>query len=139
MNKKLFFAAALALVLTACQSIDSGGGRPRPAAKQHTIAVTVYDKSGTPTIEVDVEELKVRGTDHTIFWEIDNQDSQNYSFFDDTAITFPKGEGQFRCRKVNDTKFRCMDLGTVKDRFKYIIKLSGSPTVSPLDPFIVNN
>ena len=139
MKKNLLFAAVLALGVTACQSLHPGGGA-RIAAKQHTIVVTVYDMGGTPTIEVDVDELKVRGTDHTIFWEIDNAAMQNYSFANDAAIKFLDGKGQFDdCGKVNDTKFKCKDKGTVKERFKYTITLSGSPSVRPLDPFIVNN
>jgi hypothetical protein len=141
MNRTLPYAAtlALALVLAACQAVDTRHGMER--ANDHTIVVAVFnDAGGHPRIEVDVRELMIRGRDHNIFWVIDNGAGQNYTF-PENGISFKTQEGrqQFRCRRLNDRKFKCEDPNTVRGRFEYGVTLDGSPRVDLLDPFIINN
>ena len=139
MNRTLPCAAALALALAACQAVDHRDGIER--ANDHTIVVAVFnDAGGHPKIEVDVRELMIRGRDHNIFWIIDNGAGQNYKF-PDNGIHFKSelGRQQFRCRKLNDKRFKCETPNTVQGRFEYGVTLDGSPRVDTLDPFIINN
>ena len=137
MNRTLFFAAALALALPACKSLDVH--EPRILANQHFIKVSVYsDARGTPQIEVDVPELHVRGPDHVIFWVIDDN-SQSYSFPNNGILFDQAGQQQLDCERLNAKRFKCKDKNTAKGKFKYVVSLDGSPSVKPLDPFIINN
>lgn len=136
-NKGLFVAAALTFGLLGCKSIGEHG-RAVPTHRDHSVAV--YVNAETRMIEVSVQELRVRGQNQVIFWNLRNQGEQRYSFPED-GIFFKSaaGRAEFQCHRQHDTRFMCLDKGESKGRFEYGVKLNGSPPVPVLDPFVVNN
>ena len=134
MNKKLVAAAMLTLASAGCMTLGEQG--EAIAASDHFVVVTV----GGGTIGVDKPEIEVRGRDQVIFWNLRNGPGQNYSFpTDGIHFKSPEGKAEFRCMRQNPTRFRCLDRGVTKGRFEYGVKLTGSPAVPELDPFVVNN
>ena len=116
-NKGLFVAAALMFGLIGCKSVGEHG---MAKITHHDHAIAVYVNADARVIEVSVHELRVKGTDQVIFWNLRNQGGQRYAFPED-GIFFKTeaGRAQFRCNKQNDTRFMCLDKGDVKGRFEY--------------------
>jgi hypothetical protein len=141
---QLIACALLALTLGACADMRSDGRGMRADGcsehNTHCIQVTVSkDAAGQLTIRAEPERLRVRGPSHVIFWRIDNASGQNYTFAGN-GIAFKTGAGreQFSCVRTQATVFRCLDPNTVRGEFAYGITLDGSPSVRPLDPWVVN-
>jgi len=101
------------------------------------------EANGDLKLYVDAQELRVKGTNHVIFWRLDNAAGQNYKFpSNGIAFKTPEGKLQFiNCAPVGgstNTTFRCTDKNTVQDKFAYAITVSGAPAVPVLDPWIIN-
>jgi hypothetical protein len=102
----------------------------------HCIRVSV---DGTNMLQVDVPKLVKNGRNHTILWYIDNEDTQNYQF-PEGGIAFKTADGKdvFNC-DLRRGAYRCVDRNWKKGEFEYAVKVTGSPTVPPLDPWVFNN
>jgi len=109
---------------------------------QHCIAVTVgKDAAGALQIEVDVQELTVKGANHVIFWRLNNAGAQKYSFaVDGIAFKSADGRGEFKCAPQGNggILFKCIDPNRLQGKFEYAISLKGLPPVPVLDPWVVN-
>jgi hypothetical protein len=109
---------------------------------EHCIAVKIgNDVSGALKISVDVSELRVTGTNHVIFWRIDNTAAQKYRFpANGIAFKSATGKQEFQCGTLGDSGlvFQCTDPNQTKGRFEYAVTVSGSPAVPVLDPWVIN-
>jgi hypothetical protein len=145
MNKSVFAATAVALVLSLIGLFYVVAIAPKSCGSDHCVKVWIQTDNGVPTIHVDVRELYVHGRDQVIFWNLDNTDAQSYKF-PDNGIAFMAGDSgttQFDCRKQNDTKFKCKDSGDRLGQYKYTVTVAGTPQPgplppNPLDPWIYN-
>jgi hypothetical protein len=108
---------------------------PCTQPRNHCIKVTV--EAGV--ISVDVTALSKKGQGHKIFWHIDNEATQDYKF-PEGGIAFKTTDGKdvFNCDLRGDYVYRCMDRNWKTGKYEYAVKVTGSPTVPPLDPWIVN-
>jgi len=148
MNKRLGWAMVIGtFAVTGCVSAPEGPGYEPPTfeakvrANNHWIVVTVEQGR----IVVDVPRLHVAGANHVIFWNIDNDTGQGYTFPAD-GIRFTSqnaGDQIWSCDRVIPTRFRCKGGkspgGGAMLEFKYVVSVAGTPAVAPLDPFVVNN
>jgi len=75
-----------------------------------------------------------------IVWEIVNQTGQTYAFDRAKGIAFAADpNGNFDCHvEASGGRFSCKNAGR-RGEYKYTVNLVGSPTVGPLDPWVVNN
>ena len=75
-----------------------------------------------------------------IVWELQNQPTQSYTFDRTNGIVFPSdSRTNFRCHvEADGRRFSCTNRGD-PGQYKYTINLTGSPSVGPLDPWVVNN
>ena len=74
-----------------------------------------------------------------IVWELQNKPNQSYAFDRTNGIVFPSAPSVFDCHvEANGLRFTCKNRGD-KGEYKYTVNLSGLPTVTPLDPWVVNN
>ncbi len=109
---------------------------------QHCVAVTVgKDAAGALQVEVDVQELTVKGANHVIFWRLNNTGTQKYAFAaDGIAFKSVEGKGEFKCSPQGNggILFKCTDPNRIQGKFEYAISLKGSPPVPVLDPWVVN-
>jgi hypothetical protein len=130
---------ALAAPLLACSS--TGELAPRaiaPAANQHFIGVSVQPNPGR--IVVTVPTLTVHGQNHVIFWDLYNASGQSYRFTaDGIAFKTEAGRDQFTCRRLQDTRFQCLDKGTVRGSYEYGVNVEDASGRLSLDPLVVNN
>ncbi len=102
----------------------------------HCISVWVQTDAGVPTIHVSALDLHKHGKKHVIFWDIDNTDTPRYTF-PDNGITFiesDRGTQEFRCDRVSATKFRCKDPEGNLGKYKYTVRVEGTPRPGPLPP-----
>jgi hypothetical protein len=94
-------------------------------------------------IKVDNPKLYKHGPGHRVRWIIDNAPGQAYKFPSPPppdGIAFGStGSSVFRCTRIDDINFRCVDPDGPVGEYKYTISLSGSPAVTPLDPWVVND
>jgi len=71
-----------------------------------------------------------------IDWEIQ---TVGYTFDRNNGIVFPSALAVFQCHaEANGRRFSCANRGD-RGEYKYTINLVGSPSVGPLDPWVVNN
>jgi hypothetical protein len=75
-----------------------------------------------------------------IVWEIVNQTGQTYAFDRSKGIAFSADPNRtFDCHvEAGGGRFSCTNRGD-RGEYKYTVNLVGSPTVGPLDPWVVNN
>jgi hypothetical protein len=135
-------SAALALPFLLAAS-DAAAQSPGLCTQpnEHCVVVRIAaDAGGAPKASVDVSELSISGTNHVIFWRIENAGAQAYRFPDDGIAFTPEGKQEFTCAAQGNSGlvFRCVDAGRTKGRFKYAVKANGSPAVPVLDPWIIN-
>jgi len=140
MNKRFFVFAATVIVLTGCASQHIQGAGPCDNPQNICIEVFVTKNSNNQwVITVDRERVKVRGQSRSIFWQMVNGPSQNYSFpTDGIFFKTDAGKQEFRCERQQATLFHCVDRGTPKSEYEYGIKLDGSPSVPIRDPWVIN-
>jgi hypothetical protein len=75
-----------------------------------------------------------------IVWEIVNQTGQTYAFDRNNGIAFSADPNRnFDCHvEASGGRFSCKNRGD-RGEYKYTVNLVGSPTVAPLDPWVVND
>lgn len=139
-------AAPLALVLVAgihgCAAPPGGGPQPRDlvchSAQQCRVQVEVSCGAGGCRAAVDHPRVFAQGND--VVWIVENKAGQSYAFPADDGIFFKTDAGRnaFRCRREGGgDRYACMNRKT-KGTFEYGVRLSGSPAVPTLDPWVVN-
>lgn len=141
---RAWLAIAMAVALAGCASAPSGGGTESSdltcnSAQQCRVEVTVACAQGACSLAVNHPRVFARGND--VVWEIANAAGQGYAFADDSGIAFKREDGRsaFRCqREANGNRIACANRGT-KGEFEYAVRVSGSPGVPPLDPWVVNH
>ena len=71
-----------------------------------------------------------------IDWEIE---TAGYTFAGANGIVFSTAPAVFQCHvEANGRRFSCGNRGD-RGEHKYTVNLVGSPSVGPLDPWVVNN
>jgi hypothetical protein len=156
---KYLLAAVSAIALTGCGSLPMWMGAPPPSisgpnlcaiAKEHCVKVTI--QAGTIVVDLPTVEVTGRGGPHWIVWYVETPGYKFANQAGDRPIMFKTDtNGQFdpedykRCygfnnaQWSNDRVFACIDMNSQSGTFRYGIKVTGTPTVDPLDPIIVNN
>jgi hypothetical protein len=144
MRNFLFVRVFGAFALIAGASVPPALAQPGVCTQpnEHCIAVKIgNDASGALKISVDISELRVTGTNHVIFWRINNTSAQKYRF-PDNGIAFKSAAGkqEFQCAALDSSGivFKCTDPNKTKGKFEYAITVSGSPTGPTLDPWVIN-
>ena len=138
----LVVAIASAATLTGCAAppfSPGGSDLTCSSAQQCRVEVAVTCAQGVCRLVVDHPHVFARGND--VVWTIINQSGQSYRFADDAGIAFKtvEGRGVFRCHvEANGARIACMNRGT-PGMFEYAVRVSGSPAVPPLDPWVVNH
>ena len=91
--------------------------------------------TGSCNIVVDHDRVLSR-PNGKIDWEIQ---SSGYTFDGTRGIVFPTALAVFQCHvEANGRRFSCANRGD-RGEYKYTVNLAGSPSVGPLDPWVVNN
>ena len=140
--RTLAIALTAALALAGCAAppfSPDAGDLTCNSAQQCRVEVAVTCAQGACRLVVDHPHVFARGND--VVWNIANQAGQSYRFSDDNGIAFKTAEGRgvFRCHvEANGTRIACMNRGT-PGTFEYAVRVSGSPAVPPLDPWVVNH
>lgn len=146
MHKSLVLAAVATMALAAGSSTGPAGAQSGAGLcsqpNHHCIMVTIdKDPTGAYGINVDVRELTVRGSNHVIFWRINNVGAQKYRF-PANGIEFKTAAGkrEFGCAPQGSggIVIRCTDPNQAKGRFEYAVRVSGVPAVPVLDPWVIN-
>ena len=140
----LLAMAALALAGCAARGGPETGGHKQDdltchSAQQCRVEVSVACTGGACKIDVQYNVVGANGFD--VVWEIVNKPGQSYTFADDAGIAFKTDAGRdaFRChREANGARIACMNRRTPGE-FEYAVRVSGSPSVPPLDPWVVNH
>jgi hypothetical protein len=110
--------------------------------KHHCIRVSI--DADTAQVHVDVPTLRKKGKNHEIWWYIDNDSGQNYSF-PDAGVVFETSEGKstFSCDRKSDLLFHCQDPTGKKapdaKGYKYDVTVTGAPAATKEDPYIYND
>jgi hypothetical protein len=138
-------AVALLFAMTGCGTLVTAQTAPPVnatchSAQQCTVPVVVTCSATCAiTSPVDTDNIDANGFD--VVWEIVSNSGQSYTFKNPGGIFFKDSEGQqlFTCGpEMNGKKFRCHSTTKNAKPYKYGIELVGTPTVSKLDPWIVN-
>jgi hypothetical protein len=132
-------AAALAVSGCAGPPFSPDSDLTCNSAQQCRVEVAVACMQGACTLSVDHPRVFARG--HAIVWSIVNKPGQSYKFADDGDIAFKTQAGRdvFRCHvEANGARIACTNGGTA-GTFEYGVRVSGSPPVPPLDPWVVNH
>jgi len=145
MKRKTIVAATLAAAVLA-GGVYAGSAQAQTGLcsrpNEHCISVTVTSAAGgAPQIRVDVPELYIHGPNHVIFWRLNNAGGQKYRFpAGGIAFKTEGGRAEFRCaaQGSSGTIYRCTDPNRTQGKFEYAIKVSGSPAVPVLDPWVIN-
>jgi hypothetical protein len=133
MKKTLLVAVAAALGLTACASHHSHGMKSDPASPRVSIL-------GGKQIVVDQEPLFfAKGIQNVrINWQL--PPDSKYTFPKDGIVVNDARDEITDCRpEKNGLAFSCLNRHSKPGKFKYTIKVDGSPAVPPLDPIIIND
>jgi hypothetical protein len=120
------------------------GGRPGPCpGNPHCIAISV-----SAGVIAQIPDHQVHDAGAVIYWYIA---TAGYSFPDkgiDFYPTPPKPApnqappGEFKnCGPMpqDNTTYKCIDAYHTMGKFGYTVTLNGSPAVTPLDPYVINN
>ncbi len=147
MNKTLPLAAAAALVLNACATLDNeklaaGTALDDFCATSQVIHCIDVKVSGGSI--VSIADLNVSGPNHFVLWKISPL-TLAYTF-DANGIAFKPGNvlpsDEFRCRIAGGGRlFFCVNRNTTARTYTYKVTLNpvGGGTPLVLDPRIVNN
>ncbi len=133
MKKTLLVAILSGLGLTACVSHHSHAVKVDPLI---TNVTTVDGKQ----IVVDQEPIYfARGIQNVrVTWKLP-VDSK-YKFPKDGVVIKDAGEEIVDCRPAQDgLSFSCLNRHTKPGKFKYTVRLEGTPAIAPLDPVVVND
>jgi hypothetical protein len=133
MKKSVLVAAASALVLTACACNTLNVRKIDP----QNPGVFVVDSS---YIVVDQEPLYFpKGKQNvTITWQLPSD--SRYTFPKDGIVIKDAGDEFPDCHpEQNRLRFACMNKHSKPGKYKYTIKVEGSPAVAPLDPTVLND
>jgi len=154
MNRSLLTVVGSVLVgAVAGALIYSAYLQPKPGVhfclqpKNHCIKVTIDASASPPVLSVDVPVLKKKGTNHSIFWLLDNDTGQSYYFpSDGIAFKDAAGQAQFPGCGIfggDNHVFRCKDTTGTPGTYDYGVTVTAASTTPPipakLDPQIVNN
>jgi hypothetical protein len=98
------------------------------------------DCTSTPcTITVGYANVALHG--FAVVWEIVEKSGQSYQFKNPSGVFFKTagGTSAFNCHaQMNNKQYRCQG-NRDGQTYVYGIELVGTPSVNPLDPWIVNN
>ena len=133
MKKTLLVALAGSLMLTACASHRSHAVKVDPLVTN----VTIVDGK---QIVVDQEPIYfARDMQNVrVTWKLP-ADSK-YKFPKDGVVIKDAGEEITDCRPAQDgLSFSCLNRHTKPGKYKYTVRLEGSPAIAPLDPVVVND
>jgi len=147
MYKTAFVVTAGVLVLSLAGLAYFAFAQPEGCSgSDHCISVWVQTDAGVPMIHVSAPDLYKHGRDQVIFWNINNTGTSTYTF-PGNGIVFLDSDGgtqEFQCGRMNDTKFRCKDTEGKIGKYKYTVRVEGTPQPAslppnPLDPWIHND
>jgi hypothetical protein len=133
MKKTLLVAVANGLILTACASHHSHGMKADPVNPH----VSILDGK---QIVVNQEPLFfAKGVQNVrINWQL--PPDSKYTFPKDGIVVNDAREEIVDCRvEKNGLAFSCLNRHTKPGKYKYTIKVEGSPAVAPLDPIVIND
>ena len=133
MKKLIFVVAAAGIMLTACASHHPYG----PTADPLNPVVSVVDgKQIVVNQDPLVYAKEVQNV--RISWRLP-ADSK-YTFPKDGIVVNEAREEIVDCRPAEDGRsFSCLNRHTRPGKYKYNIKVQGTPVVKELDPIIVND
>ena len=132
MKKSIFVVAATGLILSACASHQTHAIKVDPANPR----VSIVDGK---RIAVDQETITfAKGVQNfRINWQLP-ADSK-YVFPKDGIVVKDAREEIVDCRPEKDGRsFSCLNKNTRPGKYKYNIKVEGTPAIPELDPVIVN-
>ncbi|HEY2886765.1 MAG TPA: hypothetical protein VGJ08_16255 [Rhizomicrobium sp.] len=140
----LLCSAALVFVSMLYGCAEVLGQPPPPhvcqSAQQCVVQVDVSCTNAPCTVTVDHPNIASHG--HAIVWEIVPKTGQSYLFKNPGGVFFKTASGQSafpNCHaEMNDKKYRCQGNRDGKT-YEYGIELVGTPRVSKLDPYVVND
>lgn len=133
MKKMILVAAATGLLLTACASHHPHVEKTNPLRTGVSVVDGKY-------IVVDQEPIYFsKGTQNVRFaWQL-ARDS-GYTFPKDGVVIKDAGDEIVECHpEQGGLSFSCLNKHTKPGKYKYTVKLEGSPAVAPLDPVLVND
>jgi hypothetical protein len=131
MKKSLLVAAASVLALVACSSNGEGGKNADPSNPVVSVA--------GGKITVAPEPLQFAKDKHNvkITWQLPA--GTPYTFPKDGIVIGDGGDEFPDCHpEQNGQRFACMNKHNKPGKYKYTIKVDGSPAVPPLDPIVIN-
>jgi hypothetical protein len=140
-GRKLVITSTLALALGACAPTNMGITETAllsnpfcNAANNRCITVSV--SSG----QINAGDLLISSANHIIWWELV---TTGYSFPADGITIASPLPNEFTCRVALQGRiYFCINrnttTGTGLKKYKYSVKVTGSPAVPPLDPWILN-
>ena len=133
MKKMLLAAAATALLLAACASHHPPVGKSNPLRT----GVSVVDGKH---IVVDQEPIYFSKEKRNVRFGWQWASDSGYTFPKDGIVINDAGDEIIECRPAQGgLSFSCLNKHAKPGKYKYTIKLEGSPAVPPLDPIIVND
>lgn len=135
MKKTLLLAAATGLMLTACASHH----REMHVGKADPLRTGVSVVDGKHIV-VDQEPIYFsKGTQNVRFkWQLASD--SKYTFPKDGVVIKDADTEIVECHpEQGGLAFSCLNKHAKPGRYKYTIKLEGTPAVPPLDPIIVND
>ena len=132
MKKSIFVVAAAGIILTACASHHPYG----PKADPLNPAVSIVDGKQI-VVNQDPIFFAKEVQNVRITWRLP-ADSK-YTFPKDGIVVNEAREEIVDCRPAEDGRsFSCLNRHTRPGKYKYNIKVQGTPVVPVLDPVIVN-
>ena len=133
MKKSIFIVAAAGIMLTACASHHAYGPKADP---QNPLVSIVDGKQIVVNQDPLVYAKEVQNV--RITWRLP-ADSK-YTFPKDGIVVNEAREEIVDCRPAEDGRsFSCLNRHTRPGKYKYNIKVQGTPVVPVLDPVIVND
>lgn len=132
MKKTLLVAAVTGLMLSACASHHGHIGNADPLNTH----VSILD--GKQIVVSQEPIFFAKGMkDVRVTWHV-SPDSK-YTFGKDGIVVADAREEIVDCRAAPDgMSFSCLNRHTKAGKYKYTVKLDGTPAVAPLDPTMVN-
>ena len=133
MKTSIFVVAAAGIMLTACGSHYPPGPKVDPLNPLVSIVdgKQIVVNQETIVFAKDVQNVRIN-------WRLP-ADSK-YTFPKDGIVVNEAREEIVDCRPAEDARsFSCLNRHTRPGKYKYTIKVQGTPVVKELDPIVVND